>query len=151
VGNNSSTINELPFISSNDDRIFIAEYGTTTFSDIINAANTDNKSVFCRSADGGIINLAYCHADGARFVGYTLYGEQELYCGPNDEWTVNNINILSTNVTHGEVSLSDILETYILNIDYNTLLAFDTSEIVTGATSTTSVLGQAILGQMVLA
>lgn len=37
------------------------------------------------------------------------------------------------------------------NIDYNTLLAFDTSEIVFGATSTTSVLGQAILGQMVLA
>lgn len=43
------------------------------------------------------------------------------------------------------------LEPYILNIDYETLLAFDTSEIVTGATSTTSVLGQAILGQMVLA
>jgi hypothetical protein len=38
-----------------------------------------------------------------------------------------------------------------LNIDYETLLAFDTSEIVIGATSATSVLGQAILGQMVLA
>lgn len=43
------------------------------------------------------------------------------------------------------------LDTYILNIDYDTLLAFDTSEIVIGTTSTTSVLGQAILGQMVLA
>jgi hypothetical protein len=42
------------------------------------------------------------------------------------------------------------LDTYILNIDYETFLAFDTSEIVIGAT-TTSVLGQAILGQMVLA
>lgn len=35
-------------------------------------------------------------------------------------------------------------------IDYNQI-SFDTSEIVIGATSTTSVLGQAILGQMVLA
>ena len=57
----------------------------------------------------------------------------------------------SERVTHGESLLSNVLETYILNIDYNTLLAFDTSEIVTGATSITSVLGQAILGQMVLA
>lgn len=46
----------------------------------------------------------------------------------------------------------ETLGTYILNIDYDTLLAFDTSEIVFGAgTNTTSVLGQAILGQMVLA
>lgn len=37
----------------------------------------------------------------------------------------------------------------VLNIDY-TQLAFDTTEIVVG-TNTTSVLGQAILGQMVLA
>lgn len=62
-----------------------------------------------------------------------------------------SIIIDSTKVTHGDNLLSNILETYILNIDYETLLAFDTSEIVTGATSTTSVLGQAILGQMVLA
>lgn len=57
----------------------------------------------------------------------------------------------STRVTHSENLLSNILETYILNIDYENLLAFDTSEIITGATSTTSVLGQAVLGQMVLA
>lgn len=57
----------------------------------------------------------------------------------------------STRVTHGEDILSAILDTYLLNIDYETLLAFDTSEIVIGAVSTTSVLGQAILGQMVLA
>ena len=62
-----------------------------------------------------------------------------------------SIVVPSTRVTHGESLLSNILETYILNIDYDTLLTFDTSEIVTGATSTTSVLGQAILGQMVLA
>ena len=62
-----------------------------------------------------------------------------------------HIVIDSTKVSHEENMLSNILETYILNIDYETLLAFDTSEIVTGATSTTSVLGQAILGQLVLA
>lgn len=62
-----------------------------------------------------------------------------------------SIVVDSTKVTHGDNLLSNILETYILNIDYETLLAFDTSEIVTGATSTTSVLGQAILGQLVLA
>jgi hypothetical protein len=59
--------------------------------------------------------------------------------------------IPSTRVNYGDELLSNVLETYIFNIDYDTLLAFDTSEIVTGATSTTSVLGQAILGQMVLA
>jgi hypothetical protein len=57
----------------------------------------------------------------------------------------------SAQITHGDDLLSDILDMYILNIDYENLLAFDTSEIVIGATSTTSVLGQAILGQMVLA
>lgn len=62
-----------------------------------------------------------------------------------------SIVVPSTRVTHDEYLLSNILETYVLNIDYDTLLAFDTSEVVTGATSTTSVLGQAILGQMVLA
>jgi hypothetical protein len=55
----------------------------------------------------------------------------------------------STQVTHGENLLSDIVETYILNIDYS-VLAFDPTEIVVGST-TTSVLGQAILGQLVLA
>ena len=44
------------------------------------------------------------------------------------------------------------IQSYILSIDYESLLAFDTSEIVIGSlTNTTSVLGQAILGQMVLA
>lgn len=58
----------------------------------------------------------------------------------------------SKRVSHGSELLFDILENYILNIDYDTMLAFDTSELVTGSTSsTTAVLGQAILGQMILA
>ena len=42
------------------------------------------------------------------------------------------------------------IKSYIFNIDYDAILAFDTSEIVFD-TSTISVLGKAILGQMVLA
>ena len=62
----------------------------------------------------------------------------------------------STQVVHGEDKspLSVILNTYILSIDYDAL-AFDTTEIVVGTSNptinTTSVLGQAILGQLVLA
>ena len=69
--------------------------------------------------------------------------------------TINNKfaeQISSTNIVHGDsnILLSNIIENYILNIDYENLLAFDTSEIVFEASNTTSVLGQAILGQMIL-
>lgn len=53
-------------------------------------------------------------------------------------------------VNHDDLeAITAKIEAYILNIDYDALLAFDTSEIVFNAT--TSVLAQAILGQMVLA
>ena len=65
-------------------------------------------------------------------------------------------NIPSSNVYHEEEALSDIIETYILNIDYS-LLSFDTSDIVFDDSlppgsddSTTAKLGYAILGKMVL-
>ena len=67
-------------------------------------------------------------------------------------------SIPTTHVVHGESQelLSDIIETYILNIDYS-LLTFDTSEIVFDEStppgsddSTTSKLGYAVLGKMVL-
>ena len=41
------------------------------------------------------------------------------------------------------------IEQYFLNIDYDSTLAFDTSEVIFG-TNSSAVLGQAILGQMVL-
>lgn len=44
-----------------------------------------------------------------------------------------------------------MINSYIFNIDYDAILAFDTSEIIFSTTTTTSVLGQAILGQMILA
>ena len=67
--------------------------------------------------------------------------------------TVNNLEFLldTQYILHNSNTLSQLLEQYIFNIDYNTTLAFDTSEIVFGNASTTSILGQAILGQMVLA
>lgn len=66
---------------------------------------------------------------------------------PEGETVYNEITSLAEYVDE----VTSMLSAYILNVDYDTLLAFDTSEIVTGAASTTSVLGQAILGQMVLA
>ena len=67
--------------------------------------------------------------------------------------TINNLEFLldTQYILHNSNTLSQLLEQYILNIDYDTILAFDTSEIVFGNTSTTSVLGQAILGQLILA
>lgn len=59
------------------------------------------------------------------------------------------LNIASANVFHQGTSLASLVESYLLNINYDSL-AFDTSEIVFN-TSTSSVLGQAILGQMILA
>lgn len=84
-----------------------------------------------------------------------------------DIGTSTGENVLSTHVTHGESQelLSNIIETYILSIDYSTI-AFDTSKIVfsmggsdvdepgndepENGDSTTSMLGYAVLGQMVL-
>lgn len=63
--------------------------------------------------------------------------------------------IPSTSVVHGDdaVLLSNIIDTYILTIDYSSLLAFDTSEVVIGGTNsdaTSSILGTGKLGYMVL-
>ena len=91
--------------------------------------------------------------------------------------TTNKVNVtdivdnLTTNVANKPLSasqgvaLKSLIDTsieevetnikpYIFNIDYNTLLAFDTSEIVfdnSCNTSTSSVLGKAVLGKMILA
>ena len=67
--------------------------------------------------------------------------------------TINDLEFLLNTqyILHNSNTLSQLLEQYILNIDYDTILAFDTSEIVFGNTSTTSILGQAILGQLILA
>lgn len=67
--------------------------------------------------------------------------------------TINDLEFLldTQYILHNSDTLSQLLEQHIFNIDYDTILAFDTSEIVFGNTSTTSILGQAILGQLILA
>lgn len=77
--------------------------------------------------------LSFATADSVLYSKQTLTNEQKAQARAN-------IGAMSAD-----------LENYILNIDYDTLLAFDTSEIVISAISTTSVLGRAILGQLVLA
>ena len=53
-------------------------------------------------------------------------------------------------LTSQVTELSTSVESYLFSIDYDATLAFDTSEIISG-TNTSSILGEAILGQMVLA
>jgi hypothetical protein len=75
---------------------------------------------------------------------------------PDTEGVINSINEFTQYIEdHGELaegfrtSINDIYK-LINNIDYSAL-AFDTTEIIVGSSNTTSVLGQAILGQLVLA
>lgn len=109
----------------------------------------DGYVYFC--IDDGSLFFDYTDTDGVLQRKQINAKDAETLTGLSLDEIKESIVVPSTRVTHGEDFLSNILETYILNIDYETLLAFDTSEIVTSATSTTSVLGQAILGQMVLA
>jgi hypothetical protein len=73
-----------------------------------------------------------------------LLGEPFLYREPDGDGWRFSMKVGDGVRTPAELPNFDIL------LDYDQI-AFDTSEIVIGATSTTSVLGQAILGQMVLA
>jgi hypothetical protein len=79
---------------------------------------------------------------------FIIYDEDENYSYKRIK--IGNGKDLVSDLPFIDEYLSNIVETYIMNIDYS-LLAFDTSEIVVNTTATTSVLGQAILGQMVLA
>ena len=53
-------------------------------------------------------------------------------------------------ITHNNVLLNTLLETYLLNINYEDL-AFNTTEIIINNSGTSPIIGQAILGQLVLA
>ena len=104
-------------------------------ADLDSVPKHDGYVYFC---DDGSLHFDYVDADG------NLQRKQI-----NADTLTGSLD--STKVTHGENLLSDILNTYVLSIDYSAL-AFDTTEIVVGsATNKTSVLGQAILGQLVLA
>lgn len=65
--------------------------------------------------------------------------------------TSTNTSLESVKSTLNELSTKlDTISDYVLNIDYDTLIAFDTSEIVIGSSATTAILGKVILGQMIL-
>lgn len=109
----------------------------------------DGHAYFC--PDDGSFHIDYTDDSGVVQRKQLNAKNAETLSGLSLDEIKESIIVDSAKVIHGEDLLSNILENYILTIDYDTLLAFDTSEIVTGAASTTSVLGQAILGQMVLA
>ena len=71
----------------------------------------------------------------------------------NVVFKVNKDGVHTTALTLNGENIKTILDTYILNIDYNTSLAFDTSEIVVNSTSGafSAILGTGVLGQMILA
>ncbi len=62
---------------------------------------------------------------------------------------IGSANVIHVNAD-GTYLLSNLLETYMLNIDYESLVAFDTTEIVIGSNEQIATLGLATLGQMVL-
>lgn len=64
---------------------------------------------------------------------------------PNNEMLMAVINAIDETKVDKEY-VDEIFNMYLLNIDYDVTLGFDTSEIVFGNISTTSILGQAILG-----
>lgn len=116
----------------------------------------DGESIIVDLASGGIRRKT---GDGV-----TKYSELPFDDADLQDAILNLQNgmlaIPSTNVVHGESKqlLSDIIETYILSVDYG-LLSFDVTEIVDGdisgdddadASSTSAVLGTAVLGQMIL-
>lgn len=91
-----------------------------------------------------------------------LDGEMIIY-DPDETCSYARIKIGNGSLTAAELPFVDdshwevhryfnaIINNKILNIEYDTLLAFDTSEIVIGGTSSSSILGRAILGQLILA
>lgn len=93
-------------------------------------------------------------SDIKKFLDYEgvqhLWSKINMNDYPNNETLMAVINAIDETKADKEY-VDEIFNMYLLNIDYDTILGFDTSEIVFGNTSTTSILGQAILGQMILA
>ena len=93
-------------------------------------------------------------SDVKKFLDYEgvqhLWSKINMNDYPNNEMLMAVINAIDETKVDKEY-VDEIFNMYLLNIDYDTILGFDTSEIVFGNTSTTSALGQAILGQLILA
>lgn len=132
--------------------VTIAELQRNSFSgdyqDLKNKANiTEDNSKNVTIADGSGNVVFVVDKDGVHTTALTLNGDD----------VQTSINEVNTKVA----ALNNVAGTYILTIDYEKLLAFDTAEIViadnsgSGGTDdenagTSAVLGVAVLGQMVL-
>ena len=92
-------------------------------------------------------------SDVKKFLDYEgvqhLWSKINMNDYPNNETLMAVINAIDeTKVDKAYVD--EIFNLYLLNIDYDNTLAFDTSEIVIGETTNTAMLGRAMLGRMIL-
>ena len=76
--------------------VFIAEYGTTTYQEIWNAAIEDGKTVLCNytlnnNDMSSVFTLSCCHIDEIKFVGDTRDGKQEVICTMDNVWSINDV------------------------------------------------------------
>ena len=110
----------------------------------------------------------YAQNDPRAYVGQTIKvvdeasGEITAYTIAADGSLVDKVEELNSLINGvselvGDTAVSeqinnaiDDIRFYIFNIDYNKLFAFDTNEIVVDFSTTTSKLGVAVLGQMIL-
>lgn len=74
-----------------------------------------------------------------------LWSKLSLEDYPNNQDLVAIINAIDETKADKDY-VDEIFNTYLLNIDYNAVLGFNTSEIVFDINNNTSVLGKAILG-----
>ena len=93
-------------------------------------------------------------SDIKKFLDYEgvqhLWSKINMNDYPNNEMLMAVINAIDETKVDKEY-VDQIFNMYLLNINYDTVLGFDTSEIVLNTSTTTSILGQAILGQLILA
>lgn len=101
---------------------------------------TDNNTTYSLSKSGSTITLT--SSDGSS----TSVADSDTTYSAATQSTDGLMSSLDKKILD---ELNIQFEEYILNIDYNKILAFDTSEIVFDKNSS-SILGQAILGQLIL-
>jgi hypothetical protein len=68
---------------------------------------------------------------------------------PNNETLMAVINAIDETKADKDY-IDEIFNAYLLNIDYDNLLAFDTNEIVFNINTSIAILGQSMLGKMIL-
>lgn len=92
-------------------------------------------------------------SDVKKFLDYEgvklLWSKINMNDYPNNETLMAVINAIDETKADKDY-IDEIFNLYLLNIDYDNTLAFDTSEIVIGEITNTAMLGRAILGKMIL-